>query len=196
MVDEIKVSTDFQESDNKKPTNSKAYKTNKKITKAFLILMSKKSLEEAEVSELCRIAKINRTTFYNHYSSLYELLEYLMDDFFTNIKDYLYSTPYKKENTASKIASVLKYLKENKDFANILLSSNLYEKVAQKLVSFDFIYNIFRNSSNKMINSFIVGEDYYFDFIVAGCLAVIKKWLNEGCIVDENVLARLITSMA
>ena len=196
MVDEIKVSADSQENDNKKPTNSKAYKTNKKITKAFLILMSKKSLEEAEVSELCRIAKINRTTFYNHYSSLYELLEYLMDDFFTNIKDYLYSTPYKKENTASKIASVLKYLKENKDFANILLSSNLYEKVAQKLVSFDFIYNIFRNSSNKMINSFIIGEDYYFDFIVAGCLAVIKKWLNEGCIVDENVLARLITSMA
>ena len=196
MVDEIKVSTNFQENDNKKPTNSKAYKTNKKITKAFLILMSKKSLEAAEVSELCRIAKINRTTFYNHYSSLYELLEYLMDDFFTNIKDYLYSTPYKKENTASKIASVLKYLKENKDFANILLSSNLYEKVAQKLVSFDFIYNIFRNSSNKMINSFIIGEDYYFDFIVTGCLAVIKKWLNEGCIVDENVLARLITSMA
>ncbi len=196
MVDEIKVSTDFQENDNKKPTNSKAYKTNKKIIKAFLILMSKKSLEEAEVSELCRIAKINRTTFYNHYSSLYELLEYLMDDFFANIKDYLYSTPYKKENTASKIASVLKYLKDNKDFANILLSSNLYEKVAQKLVSFDFIYNMFRNSSDKMINSFIIGDDYYFDFIVAGCLAVIKKWLTEGCVVDENVLARLITSMA
>lgn len=196
MVYEIKVSTDFQETDNKKPTNSKAYKTNKKIIKAFLILMSKKSLEEAEVSELCRIAKINRTTFYNHYSSLYELLEYLLDDFFANIKDYLYSTPYKKENTASKIASVLKYLKENKDFANILLSSNLYEKVAQKLVSFDFIYNMFRNSSDKMINSFIIGDDYYFDFIVAGCLAVIKKWLNEGCVVDENVLARLITSMA
>lgn len=196
MVHEIKVSTDFQENDNKKPTNSKAYKTNKKITKAFLILMSKKSLEEAEVSELCRIAKINRTTFYNHYSSLYELLEYLMDDFFANIKDYFNSTPYKKENTASKIASVLKYLKENKGFANILLSSNLYEKVAQKLVSFDFIYNMFRNSSNKMINSFIIGDDYYLDFFVTGCLAVIKKWLNQGCVVDENVLARLITSMA
>ena len=195
MAEEIKMSADFQDNGNKKVLNSKAYKTNKKIIKAFLILMSKKSLEEADVSELCRIAKINRTTFYNHYSSLYELLEYLMDDFFANIKDYLYSTSYKKENTASKIASVLKYLKENKDFANILLSSNLYEKVAQKLVSFDFIYNMFRNSSNKMLNSFIIGDDYYLDFIVTGCLAVIKKWLNEGCVVDENVLARLITSM-
>ena len=48
-------------------------KTKKSIENAFLELRQKKNLEDIKVSELCSIALINKTTFYNYYSDIYEL---------------------------------------------------------------------------------------------------------------------------
>ena len=52
-------------------------KTKKAIEEAFLTIRAKKDLENIKVSELCALALINKTTFYNYYSDIYELSEEL-----------------------------------------------------------------------------------------------------------------------
>ena len=50
-------------------------KTKRSIINAFLELRSKMPLEKIRVNELCRIAEINKSTFYAHYQDIYQLSE-------------------------------------------------------------------------------------------------------------------------
>ena len=45
-------------------------KTKRSIINAFLELRSKMPLEKIRVNELCRIAEINKSTFYAHYQDI------------------------------------------------------------------------------------------------------------------------------
>ena len=50
-------------------------KTKRSIINAFLELRSKMPLEKIRINELCRIAEINKSTFYAHYQDIYQLSE-------------------------------------------------------------------------------------------------------------------------
>lgn len=52
-------------------------KTKNSIINAFLELRSKKEIEKITVKELCEKAMINKSTFYSHYTDIYDLSEYL-----------------------------------------------------------------------------------------------------------------------
>lgn len=49
--------------------------TKDKIYTALLTLLKKYDIQHISILELCQTAKINRTTFYNHYGSQYDVLE-------------------------------------------------------------------------------------------------------------------------
>ena len=48
-------------------------KTKGSIVNAFLSLRAKKPLEKITVKELCQLARINKSTFYTHYSDIFAL---------------------------------------------------------------------------------------------------------------------------
>ena len=52
------------------PNNKRSQETLQKIDEAFATLLQEKSLNEVEVSELCELAEINRSTFYAHYDDV------------------------------------------------------------------------------------------------------------------------------
>lgn len=56
-------------------------KTKKAIREEFLKLRKKQPLDTIRVSDLCRNAMINKTTFYNHYQDIYALETELEGEF-------------------------------------------------------------------------------------------------------------------
>lgn len=50
-------------------------KTKKAAHSAFITLLGDHSFEEITITDICRIADINRKTFYNHYTGIYQLME-------------------------------------------------------------------------------------------------------------------------
>lgn len=52
-------------------------KTQQAIKNAFIELRSQKPLEKITVKELCRLAQINKSTFYTHYNDIYALSDAL-----------------------------------------------------------------------------------------------------------------------
>lgn len=47
---------------------------------AFIQLRAQKPLERITVTELCRLAEINKSTFYSHYQDIYDLSDQLEDE--------------------------------------------------------------------------------------------------------------------
>ena len=48
----------------------------KQIWNALLTLLQEKPLEDIAVKDICEIATVHRTTFYNHFYDVYDLVEY------------------------------------------------------------------------------------------------------------------------
>ncbi len=60
-------------------------KTKRSIIDAFLELRAKKPLEKITVKELCERAEINKSTFYCHYTDVYDLQNQLETEVITSI---------------------------------------------------------------------------------------------------------------
>ena len=55
--------------------NKRKRDSQEKIEKTFLQLIQKKNISEISVSTICKIAKLNRSTFYANYIDIYDLVE-------------------------------------------------------------------------------------------------------------------------
>lgn len=53
-------------------SQAKFYNTSLKMNEALLELLKSKNLSCISVAEICRKAKVNRSTFYTHYNNVYE----------------------------------------------------------------------------------------------------------------------------
>lgn len=61
-------------------------KTRAAIKSAFLELRRKKPIEKITVTELAKLAEINKATFYLHYSDIYSLADEVIDDILSEIQ--------------------------------------------------------------------------------------------------------------
>ena len=70
-----------------KKTDLRIVKTKRRIKEVFADLLKKKSLKDISVSELARIAEINKGTFYLHYEDIYALYNEMLEDKVNEIVD-------------------------------------------------------------------------------------------------------------
>lgn len=176
-----------------KKINQKIINTKKSLSKSLIYLLGKNAITEIDVSQLCTYAGVNRTTFYKHYNSLYDLLNELINEFFKKI-EVLFLKVNVNENTTSKVALLLKYLKQNREFVSVIMNNNTLTTISQRLITLDFIDSLIKTNIQYR-KSVYINDNYYIDFIISGWYAVIKRWVNENCALDENTLARLLTSI-
>ena len=96
-------------------------KTRKVLFETLVLLMKEKSFEEIKVSDICKKALINRSTFYSHYSDKYELFKLLLDHI-DEKKDIYYSILLNNRNSIviDIIVDVV-----SKDINNRLINANI-----------------------------------------------------------------------
>lgn len=71
--------------------DKRVIKAKNQIYKGLLSLFEKMSFKDIKVSEICKIAKVNRTTFYAHFSNKQELFNIFMNDIQKELIDELKS---------------------------------------------------------------------------------------------------------
>lgn len=64
-------------------------KTEKAIRSAFISLLDEKSFEKISVTDILKVALINRKTFYSHYTDKYDLADQMADDLYNDFLKYL-----------------------------------------------------------------------------------------------------------
>lgn len=58
----------------------KAKKTKHKIIDALFVLLDKKALDKITIQEICDEADIHRSTFYKHFGSIFDVINFLMQE--------------------------------------------------------------------------------------------------------------------
>ncbi|MBQ1891706.1 MAG: TetR/AcrR family transcriptional regulator, partial [Firmicutes bacterium] len=60
-------------------------KTKRAIKKAFFALLVEKDLNDISVTDISRIAEINRKTFYNYYTGVFQLVDELENEILSKL---------------------------------------------------------------------------------------------------------------
>lgn len=172
-------------------SQSKYFNTARKMDKALISILEEKPFEYITVSEICKRAEVNRSTFYLHYENTVDLLNeaarYLLDDFsayFDVDKDVLSAglmeCPLDELNFISDkyLNPYLSYIRENRCVFRTVLSHS-------EAIGFNNIFHrLYENIFNPILERFdyqVSDRKYVMKFYLNGITSVVTEWLNDGC---------------
>ncbi len=155
-------------------------KTKKNLYEGLLTLMKDKTFEEVKVSDICAISLTNRSTFYDHFTDKFELLDSLINDLEKRLIEKL------KENT--QLASSKEYYMETIRlfFDHAEENLNIYSSILKKnnnSILMDMVFDtllidvenhIKKDAISLAIPSEIISK-FYVSAVISICLNYIKN---------------------
>ena len=164
------------------PNNKRRRESQERIEKVFVQLLQKKEINEISVSDICKLAKVNRSTFYANYIDIKDLVEKLhsrmINDFFN-----IYAEEVSLGKHSYDFLKLFKHIKNNQ----------LFYKTYFKL-GIDYMWDSSYNIKDEMIKWYGNSNysEYHIIFFRAGINAVIQKWLNNGCKESPEEIEKII----
>ncbi len=147
-------------------------------------LLTKKPINRVTVKEICQVAEINRSTFYQHYSDQYALLDDIESDIIKQTDEFI-DKINPEQSGRQYLIYLLSYIRENGSILSILLSP-------QSSMTFQprFMASVLKRISAKIEPVFFSSElfPYFSQFLIMGNISVIEQWIkNDFYLLDEEV---------
>lgn len=172
-------------------SESKYFRTATKMDLALIELLKQKPIEYITVSELCKTAGVNRSTFYLHYEHIGDLLDettrYMLDGFLSYFSENTQSIALNLSDCEldelnfindTYLIPYLTYIKENKEIFLTALSS-------VKILGFEDVYKrMFNNIFNPILDRFnypVEDRKYVMMYYLNGINAVCLEWMKDDC---------------
>lgn len=170
-------------------------KTKTALKNGLIELMLEKNINDISVRELTEKVDLNRGTFYLHYKDIFDLLEKIEEELYEEFNNIFHShDPSDCDNVLlDLLEDILVFLKNNALMCTVLLSPNGDIAFVNKLKiiirnkCFD-AWSILFNA--KKADTF----DYFYNFILSGCLGIFEAWLKNGLIESPHEMAILTES--
>ena len=165
------------------PNNKRKKESIERIEKAFLDLLQTKELDKIRVSDICKKAGLNRTTFYANYTDIYALADSIRDKLEQNMLEL-----YKEERTmgvnSNNYLKLFQHIKENQIFYRTYFKLGYDNQY--KIVSYD----------KQQAQEYFQGKfiEYHMEFFKSGINQIIKMWLNNGCQESPEDMFEIIQS--
>lgn len=97
------------------PNNKRKRESRERIEKVFIEYLQEKELSEISVSDICKQAGLNRTTFYANYADIYGLADSIRDKLEGNFAD-LYQSEITEGFNSNTYLKLFEHIKDNPDF--------------------------------------------------------------------------------
>lgn len=173
--------------------NNQRYRENEiRINSAVLRLINESDAQRITVSKICEKAGVNRTTFYAHFDSIYDIMnkmemkmsEEIFSDFQVNNANYDSTFSY------DSFVIFLEHVRRHQHFYNTFFNF-------RKELSLSFEPRQFWDVAIKPYyeKAGIVSENemnYYYGFFYSGFVTVVKEWVKNGCRESETAIAGII----
>ena len=173
-----------------KKTDRRTIYTRNIIKDTLLELLQTKKFEKITITELCKIAEINRGTFYLHYYDLFDVLDEIFNDFIQDtpcVLEHLFpenNTDYLECNYP-----FCQKIHDNKKYTTIFFDDYLTSYIIDKISSYSkdkFIAKLREKSSLTVRQA-----EALFYFQINGCLAV-NKIIHHNKYKDQDEIRKII----
>ncbi len=150
------------------PNNKRRRESVKKIEKVFVEQLQSKELNQISVAEICKIAGINRATFYANFADVYALADSIREQLNMELSK-VYADEIQGQYHSYDYLKLFRHIYENQ----------LFYQTYFKL-GYDHPIFLLQNDRTEadFHNRFL---EYHAEFFKAGISRIIRIWLKGGC---------------
>lgn len=163
--------------------NKRKKDSQEKIEKIFLELIQTKEINEISVTDICKRANLNRTTFYSNYIDIYDLADKLREKLEKDVFS-LYDDINEERYVSDNFLKLFKHIKENQIFYKTYFKLGFDKNFIIKDYDYKQAYKMYSPDN----------IDYHIEFFKAGLNAIILKWLNNDCKESPEEINEIIKS--
>ena len=163
-------------------------KTRQLFVDVFCELYSQKPIEKISIQEIANKSGYNRSTFYQYFTDIYELLDFVENDLLNDIKEELSN----KEVSAQTIQNTLQCL-ENSEHISILKallgdygSVHFLERLKKEIPLDKLKFNFCENNSLT---------PYLTEFYISTSMSLFRLWLKQEKDLSSEELHKLIDNL-
>lgn len=158
--------------------NRRVMQTRRLLAGALLKMLKTTPLHAVSIRELCREAGINRTTFYNHYGSQYELLDDISRRFLDAIAERLDSADAAdRESVHQRVTMVLAFIEENRELAMLLINNSIDPGFAEKIFTLPKIGDLLGAALAHCQDEGL--REATVSFVIHGSYRLLQEWINR-----------------
>lgn len=150
--------------------NKRKRESVERIEKVFIELLQSRELGEIRVSDICKRAELNRTTFYANYADIYSLADSIRDKLEKSVAE-LYREELDTGVNSNDYLKLFRHIQENQIFYRIYFKLGYDNNY--KILAYDTAL-----AREHFQNQFI---EYHMEFFRSGLTKIIKMWLENGC---------------
>lgn len=166
-----------------KPDGRRVRMTKMLLKNALIDIMKNKSIHMISIKEICEEADVNRSTFYRHYDTQYDLYDEIIEDIASDI-GAIYKNDY---TTVDFLTKVLEYMESKRETILVILSDNGKVSLGEAFVLFTGRF-IDHNNTSELVT-------YVLEFIAAGLTSIIWSWLNKENRRPASDVARMLHNL-
>lgn len=176
-----------------KSDNPSAIRSREMIIDALTDLMKKKKYKDITVTDLVNSAGLGRKTFYRHFQSKADVLEYFFDLMFPEYQNELSDSIQSSNNRAFAIVNAyFEFWRRRFDLLRYLVDNNLMDILLKKLNQsiWTLNYNVLKDISNEEYVKYSVA------FYSGGLWNLLYQWAENGGIEPSDQMAKLYIKLA
>ena len=163
--------------------NKRRKETLETIKKTFVELIQNHELDQISISQLCKKAGINRTTFYACYDGLHDIADSIRKDLEDNMVE-MYKDEIENRKSRNDYLKLFRHIKDNQIFYRT------YFKLGYDTQLKGFGYDA-KAAAKYFDNKFI---QYHSEFFRAGITRIIRMWLENGCEESPEDMMEIVRS--
>lgn len=172
--------------------NQRFRDTEIKMEASMLRLMKKYDFDKITVKKICEESKVNRSTFYAHFTDIYDMLNKMETELRRELIESFKQDKKDEKNTMFSEESFIKFLEhieKHKYFYKINLNTRKSFPIED---GFEQLYPIIEKRSQK---AGIYSRDeimYYYVSFQAGFTMILKRWVDNDCKERKDQIAKII----
>lgn len=163
--------------------NKRKRESRAKIESVFVELLQTKELEQITVSDICKLAGLNRSTFYANYEDIYGLADVVRENLELSVSQ-LYHDEIEKGFNSNDYLKLFRHIAENQLFYKTYFKLGYDNQF--KIVKYDT-----KLAANHFNNRLI---PYHIEFFKSGFNSIVKMWLAGGCKETPEEMNEIIQS--
>ena len=158
-------------------------KTQESLRHALLTLLKSKPLETITIAELCRLANINRGTFYLHYKNVHGVfkhyLEVIVEDFRRAYEEPYFRTNFQIRNIEADMVKIFHHVKNYQDFYQIIFDERI--PMTYYYLLFDTIRSFMKENieDSSWKEESDIKLDYLLSYQTNAILGILMEWHRQ-----------------
>lgn len=171
--------------------NRRVKMTKRMMKEALIDLMDQKPLEKITVTEICKSADVNRSTFYAYYEDISALMLEIENEVLEHVTIYADNfNDYSDKRMLEVFEEFFNYVKDNAKVFRALVIRHDNSNFNRRML--DTVMDKYKMS---LEHNGELPAKYTYIYSVSGVIGIMGEWIDSGFAISSKKLAKMVWQM-